>query len=177
MDWYLVIERLSLTLLGGAIVMVALFSAHIVLFVTRREFGRVHIDIAYFTRNDYGRNMKRQRHDTLNMRTQKYEAELKKIHHNRWLFWKIIWMSLWVELDRPAFDFGPNENRIKAMLSPFAGRIREVYAKEEGKRASGKQGFVETKYKLCLAKDFADDTRIRILRIVAIREQELENFQ
>jgi hypothetical protein len=141
------------------------FSIDIYLFLTKRNFGRVNIELVYFTRND---NPKRS--DALHFRTIGGPIFLKQAYSNRFLFWRVIFKSTKA---KPVVNFG---EYTYAALAPFRDHVSAKCSTGEIKRALGFP-FKEKKHQLVMINDCSEDRRRRILKVLVIQDDDLKNVE
>lgn len=147
------------------------FSAGIFLFVTRRKFGHININVAIFTIRDKGSKTNKLRY-----KSNESNVPLREVLQNRYLFWYVVWRSLRASLTSPVLELG---SPAYSILSSLRGRAARPAAGMEFKRLAGAT-FTETSYMLCIVYDRSEDPgdkRSRILRGILIPKEILENFE
>lgn len=162
--------RAAIALILGVLATLWFFGADVFLLVTRRRFGFVNINVAIFTKRDY-----KSTSNKLLYRTIDGTVPLQKILRNRFLFWYVIWSSLKASLPEPVLQLESYTYRI---LSLVRSHITARFAGMELKRFAG-MPFVLTPCKLCIVYDRSEDRkdeRTRILRVMIIPTEILENF-
>jgi hypothetical protein len=169
-----VIENISTKVGVSILVMLTLglgyFSFGLFLFVTRRKFGHININVAVFTAKD-----KSSTTNKLRYKSNETNVPLREVLQNKYLFWYVVWRSLHASLDHPVLNL---DSHAYSILSPLRGRAARPAAGMEFKRLAG-AAFVETSYMLCIVYDRAEDPgdkRSRILRAIMIPKEVLENF-
>lgn len=147
------------------------FSFGIFLFITRRKFGHINVNVAVFTVRD--RNSKSNK---LRYKSNETNVPLREVLQNRYLFWYVVWRSLRASLEYPVLELG---SHAYSVLSPLRGRAARPAAGMEFKRLSGAP-FTETSYMLCIVYDRAEDPndeRSRILRAIMVPKEVLATFE
>jgi hypothetical protein len=155
--------RLVIGVAISSIFFLLYFSIDIYLFLTKRNFGRVNIELVYFTRND---NPGKSGSDALHFRTIEGPVFLKKAYDNHFLFWRVIFRSAKA---KPVVNF---EEYAYAALAPFRDRIAARCSTGELKRALGFP-FKEKKYWVVMVNDRSEDRRRRILKVLVIQDDDL----
>lgn len=168
------IDTIGGKVLVSIIVMVVIglmyFSFGIFLFVTRRKFGYININVAVLTSRD-----KESTTNSLRYKSNETSIPLREILQNKYLFWYVVWRSFGASLECPVLKLGSHEY---AILSPLRGRAARSASGMEFKRLAGAT-FIETRYQLCIVYDRAedpDDKRNRILRAILVPQDVLDNF-
>ncbi|MFA5986347.1 MAG: hypothetical protein WC819_03300 [Parcubacteria group bacterium] len=156
--------RFVIGLASAIIFFLFYFSIDIFLFLTKRNFGRVNIELVYFTRND---NPGKSGSDALHFRTIEGPVFLKKAYDNRFLFWRVVFRSARA---KPVVDF---EEYAYAALAPFRDRIAAKCSIGEIKRALGFP-FKEKKCWVVMVNDRSEDKRRRILKVLVIQDDDLK---
>lgn len=162
--------RVAVTIVLGAIGVLMYFSLGIFLFLTRRNFGNININVAVFTRRD-----DKSATDVLRYKSNDTNVPLREILRNRYLFWYVVWRSFGASLEEPVLNF---RSHTHAVLSPIRGRAARQSASMEFKRLAGLP-FVETSYQLSVVYDRSEDPkdkRSRILRVILVPVEVFENF-
>ncbi len=166
--------RVATTLIFGAMGLFGYFSFDIFLFVTRRNFGKVNINVAIFTNRDYKSEQKKGT-NSLHFKSIETNVPVREILRNRYLFLYIVFRSFRASLKAPVLNFFSREY---AILSPTRGRAARATAGMEFKRMAG-MPFIETPYWLCFVYDLSEDPkrrRTRILRVFLIPQDAFERF-
>ena len=166
-----VFEKVSITFLVMLIFGLAYFSFGVFLFVTRRKFGHININVAIMTKRDRDTSTNKLRY-----KSNETNVPLREVLHNRYLFWYVVWCSLSASFEKPVLQL---HSHAYAVLSPLRGRAARPTAGMEFKRIAGSV-FVETAYQLCIVYDHAEDPgdkRSRILRAILVPQEVFENFE
>jgi len=145
------------------------FSADIYMILTKKDFGRVNVNLAYFTKND-----KDSKSNALHFRTIEYRLQLMDIYRNRFMLWKVLQVSMRTSLEKPVLDFGSIANT-KLYLSPLRGIIAHINSSGEFNRACG-QTFTEVKFQIVMVKDRPEEDGRNVLKAVIIRDIDLRDF-
>lgn len=159
--------RFAVAAAVGGIFFLLYFSIDIYLFLTKRHFGRVNIELVYFTRDDNSTVSS----DALHFRTIVCSVFLKQAYDNRYLFWRMIIKTLKATPEDPVVDF---RKHAYAALVPFRDRVAERCAVGEVKRALGGT-FIEQKHRIVVVNDRSEDKRRFILKVLVIKEGDLRN--
>lgn len=160
-------ERFIVAATVGGIFFLIYFSLDIYLFLTRRNFGRVNIDLVYFTRND---NPSMRSSDAIHFRTIDGPVFLRSAYDNHFLFWRVIFRS--ARAKHTVVDFG---KYTYAALVPFRDRVSAKCSVGEFKRALGFP-FQQKKHRIVMVYDRSEDKRRFILKILVIQEEDLKNI-
>ena len=163
--------RVAISILVMLTLGLGYFSFGIFLFVTRRKFGHININVAVFTSGDNGSSTNKLRY-----KSNETNVPLREVLQNKYLFWYVVWRSLYASLEYPVLKLGSHSYSI---LSPLRGRAARPAAGMEFKRLAG-TAFIETSYMLCIVYDRAEDPgdkRSRILRAILVRKDILKDFK
>lgn len=161
-------SQIVVTVSLGGLAVLLYFSADIYMIFTKKDFGKVNVSIAYFTRNDY-----QKKGDALHLRVVDYRVQLKEIYKNRFLLWRVLFVSMRVQRHNPVLNF---KEATRLYLSPARGIIARITAEGEFKRACGLP-FVEEKFQMAMVRDRSDETGRDVLKVVVMREKDLKDYQ
>jgi hypothetical protein len=161
-------SQIVVTIAVGGVAVLLYFSADIYMIVKKKDFGKVNVSIMYFTRNDYN-----SKGDALHLRVIDYRIPLKEIYKNRFLLWRVLFVSTRVSQSKPVLNF---KEATRLYLSPARGIIARITAEGEFKRACGLP-FVEEKFQIAMVRDISDETGRDVLKIVVMREKDLQGYQ
>jgi hypothetical protein len=164
-------SKIAISILVMLLLGLMYFSFGIFLFVTRRKFGHININVAVFTIWDKGSKTNKLRY-----KSNETNVPLREVLQNRYLFWYVVWRSLYASLESPVLELG---SHAYSVLSPLRGRAARPAAGMELKRLAGAP-FIETSYMLCIVYDRAEDPndeRSRILRAILIPKDIFEIFK
>lgn len=159
--------RLATVAIVGSIFCLLYFSIDIFLFFTKRQFGRVNVEVLHFTKHDFEK-----RSDALHLEIIKESVCLRQAYGNRLLFWWVIFRSVRATFENPVVTFWRFSY---AALSPFRGYVAEKCAIAVFKRALG-YPYKQERYKLVMVYDGSRNKRRRILKILVIRQKDLKIF-
>lgn len=161
-------SQVAVTITVGVVALMLYFSADIYMILTKKDFGQVNVSIMYFTRNDHVKTS-----DALHLRVVDYRVPLREVYKNRFLLWRVLFVSMRVPKDNPILNF---KETTRVYLSPARGIITRVTAEGEFKRACGLP-FLEEKFQIAMVRDRSDETGREVLKVVAMREKDLRGYQ
>lgn len=154
------------------------YALDIFMYLTNKTFDDVTTYQFHFTRNDTdsSKNDKTQ-HDqagALHMRCIKESRPLKSIIRNKFLFYFIIYRAYKSSEDYPVLSLGKYAPAIKRYIRKY---VVPIWSSAQIKRDAG-LSYVEQKMQVCLIYDRdGDGNRFHTIKIVLIKNEDLENFQ
>jgi hypothetical protein len=162
--------RVALPLLLGAIVAAIYFSVEYLLILTRRNFGNVNINLVVFTRRDYKSESNAVEFDSIGG-----NISLMRLLGSRYLFWVVLWATFRRKDNKRVLNMGV---RGYDVLWRIRGYLNGLSASMALKRFAGLP-FTRIPCQICLVyrdSENPDDKRTRIIWVVIIPQEELDNF-
>jgi hypothetical protein len=162
--------RIAIPLLLGVVATTIYFSVEHLLVLTRRNFGNVNVNLVVFTRRDINSTSNAVEFESLGG-----NMPLMGLLRNRYLFWIVVWATQMTNPDERVLDMG---KRGYDVLWRIRGYLTERFASMTLKRFAGLP-FVRIPCQMCLVyrhSENPEDKRTRILWVLIIPQEELDNF-
>ncbi|MDB5265041.1 MAG: hypothetical protein JWN64_612 [Parcubacteria group bacterium] len=173
-----VFVKILAAIIVGLIAYALYHALDIYLALTRQDFTNIKIAGMYFTRNDHNRKQRgliwKGKSDACQSRVFGPTLSIRDIYlKNRFLFVSVVLKSILARPDKPVLSFGKHT---EIFLGPIRDRIASSFATHEAKRAAGLP-YTETRYQICLIRDLSDDKRTRILKVLLVRQEDIDKLE
>lgn len=153
--------------LMAALALFAWYSVDIVLYLTKRDFTHLQVQIVRFTRHD------RDSHSDMVLFRSIDRLRLRPVLNNRYLFLSLMWAGMRATRQRIVLHVGKKEY---AIFSAIRSEVLRRTVTSEFKRDGGLP-FVQIPYRLFIVYDRSDDKRSFVLRGMLVQERDLAQFE